>query len=1193
MFHPSLLVMVIGYSVLLQGTQVKSLSNLRLADDTFDTPGQIHGLLGAAFYPYIVLPGNAVDTTPDGPRAINTTFGYVVIGNAKSCSTSSSKTFCGFVKNHQSLEYIVKRFWEDEEVPSPQNSIRSKDELEAEAHFKETCTFDKQVSRYIVRLPFKKSPDLLGNSVNIAKNRFLALERKLERNPRLKDNYTQAINELLVAEHLIPCPNGDETDEDGYYVPHHCIVKESSLTTKYRIVFDFSCRTSNGVSLNDLVYSGPKLYTDLFEILLNFRLFEVALVADVARMFLQVLLHPEDTKYQKIFWRKDSQEPLQTYFLSRVTFGLSTSPFLVQRVIHQLAMDKAKEYPLVKPVIESAFYMDDLTLSLPTTEHALEVQHQLIECFKSANFDLVKWSSNNPLLLESIPPTSCLSSLTDWNPDESLKILGMYWNNNTDQFSFGVTVENSICTKRNVLSNLAKIWDPLGLISPVTVHCKILLQSLWKSDLSWDSPAPQEIADIWTQILRDLQLLSKIQIPRHIAVAPGSSLMLIGYCDASEKAFGAVIYSRVHVNDKPVVTLLAAKSKVAPLKQVSIPRLELNAALLLARLLSSILNQYTSRYPVEEVVCLSDSTIALHWINASPHKWQTYVANRVTKIQELIPSNKWYHVTTHNNTSADCLSRGLLPSQLLSHPTWFAGPPYLIEDQSTWPITTVGETTTPMPEEKNLVLVTVVPKVIFLLDFAKKYSSWSKILHILVYVYRFLKVLTTCSKITIEDLKFVELKLLLAVQDKCFGKDFQKKYASLSPFKDDSGLIRVGGRLSNSNLPFENKHPILLPKEEYITRLLVVFLHETNLHTGPALLLAIIRQKYWILAARPLVRQVVHECNLCFKIVPHNKWPKMGDLPRCRVEEVKPWVNTGVDHAGPFTITLSKHRGNKTSKAYLCLFVCLTTTAIHLEVTSDLSKEAFLNALKRFLSRRGPISTLFSDNGGAFVASKNHLNELYSLLNSSEYKEYFGDYLLKSKIQWKMLPARAPHMGGIWERAVRKVKSYLPKLIGDQILTFEEICTVAIEVEGMINATPLCVLSSDPNELEALTPAHFIKLTSLQSLPAVDVSTTPLNRLTRYKLLDNIFQNMWKRYRVEYLTSLQERSKWRKDVPNIEVGTVVLLKEDNVPAMHWPLGIVVEVFPSKTDGIVRSASVKTKTGIFKRPVVKLCPLPTQ
>ncbi|KAL1446720.1 hypothetical protein WDU94_001918 [Cyamophila willieti] len=843
----------------------------------------------------------------------------------------------------------------------------------------------------MVRLPFKKSPDLLGNSENIAKNRFLALERKLERNSKLKDNYTQAVNELLVAEHLIPCSNDEK---DGYYVPHHCIVKESSLTTKYRIVFDFSCQSSNGVSLNDLVYSGPKLYTDLFEILLNFRLFEVALVADVARMFLQVLLHPDDTKFQKMFWREDPQEPLKTFVLSRVMFGLSTSPFLVQRVVRQLAIDKAKEYPLVKPVIDSAFYMDDLTLSLPTTDHALEVQHQLIECFKSANFDLVKWSSNNPLLLESIPVTSCLSSLTDWNSDESQKILGMYWNNKTDQFSFGVTIENSICTKRNVLSNLAKIWDPLGLISPVTVHCKILLQSLWKSDLSWDDPAPRDIADIWTQILTDLQLLSKIQIPRHIAVVPGSSLMLIAYCDASEKAFGAVIYSRVQVNDKPVVTLLAAKSKVAPLKQVSIPRLELNAALLLARLVSSILNQYTSRYPVEEVVCLSDSTIALHWIKASPHKWQTYVANRVTKIQELISPNNWYHVTTHNNSSADCLSRGLLPSQLLSHPTWFAGPPYLIEDRSTWPITTVGETTTPMPEEKKLTFVTVAPKDNFLLDFTKKYSSWPKILHVLVYVYRFLKMLNTHSKITIEDLKFVELKLLLAVQDKYFGKDFQKKYANLTPFKDNDGLVRVGGRLANSSLPYENRHPILLPKDEHVVKA---------------------------------------------------QYPIMANLPKYRVEECKPFVNTGVDYAGPFTITLSKHRGNKTSKAYLCLFICLATKALHLELASDLSKEAFLNAFKRFLSRRGPISTLYSDNGTNFIGARNHLNELYNLLSSSDFRKDFGNELVNYKIHWKMIPPSAPHMGDpIASLASGRCHFYRIKPV-DSFQTFGQTCSEFLE----------------------------------------------------------------------------------------------------------------------------------------------------
>ncbi|XP_008484590.1 uncharacterized protein LOC103521259, partial [Diaphorina citri] len=894
--------------------------------------------------------------------------------------------------------------------------------MEAEEHFQANCRFDIEKSRYCVRLPFKEPPSNLGSSGEIALSRFLSLERKLERNLDLRRNYDQAITDLLKSDYLEICPNDDGK---GYYVPHHVVVKESSLTTKYRIVFDFSCPSDNGKSLNDIVHSGPKLYNDLFNILLNLRLFKIALIADISKMFLQILLDCEDCPYQKIFWRFSPNDPIQVYFLNRVTFGNTASPYLSQRVIRQLALDNEKEFPLVKPVVFDSFYMDDLTTSVMELDEALELHSQLVTCFKKASFDLVKWASNSPEFVSNIAEDVSISSLIDWDANQSLKILGMGWNPTSDLFSFQVDVQDRPCTKRLVLSNLAKIWDPLGLISPVTLYCKIILQSLWNLKLDWDETAPPEISYLWKQIIDELKLLSEIKIPRHISVVEGSKLTLIGYCDASEKACAAVVYTKVQVDEHlPVVTLLAAKSKVAPLKKISIPRLELNAALLLARLISLILKQYTPRYPVQEVVCLSDSTIALHWINSSAHKWQTYVANRVTKIQELMPPDKWYHVAGSNNESADCLSRGLTPSQMVAHSTWFQGPSYLLEEVSSWPIAKLENSNGPLPEEKRVTLLTAQPPRPFLLQLAERFSSWKKLVNTLVFVFRFIKKLPRRIGIEVADVEFVEKRLWLAIQKIHFHKldAFQK----LTPFKDEEGLVRVGGRLHNASLNYGQKHPLLLPKNEFD---------------------------------------------------PKSNTPLMGDLPKFRVQEVKPFTNTGVDFAGPFSITLSKHRGVRTQKAYLCLFICLATKALHLELVSDLSKEAFVNALKRFLARRGPVSCMYSDNGTNFIATKNMLDELYKFLNSPEFTQTYGKEMVDNRISWKTLPPAAPHM---------------------------------------------------------MTPPASLAVGQLEE--------DRLTRLSRFQLLDQMVQSFWKRWSLEYLNSLQEKSKWNKSIENLAVGTVVLIK---------------------------------------------------
>lgn len=296
---------------------------------------------------------------------------------------------------------------------------------------------------------------------------------------------------------------------------------------------------------------------------------------------------------------------------------------------------------------------------------------------------------------------------------------------------------------------------------------------------------------------------------------------------------------------------------------------------------------------------------------------------------------------------------------------------------------------------------------------------------------------------------------------------------------------------------------------------------------------------------------------------------------------------------GPFYITMSRHRGVKSQKAYLCLFICMSTKALHLELVSDLTTAAFMAALKRFIARRGPVLYLYSDNGTNFIGAKNQLDELYSLLHSHDYRSAMQDELNKHKITWKFSVPFGPHMSGIWESGIKSVKSHLYKIIGNQILSYEELTTVFTQIESLLNSRPLCPLSDDSLEPVALTPSHFLTFQPLAHLPAREVLSEPANRLTRYELLDQMVQTFWKRWSSEYLSTLQTRAKWDKQVPSISVGTLVLVKQDAYTSpLQWPLGIVTKIYPG-TDGVVRVADVKTQHGFLKRPVVKLCPLPTQ
>ncbi|KAL0839938.1 hypothetical protein ABMA28_016553 [Loxostege sticticalis] len=707
--------------------------------------------------------------------------------------------------------------------------------------------------------------------------------------------------------------------------------------------------------------------------------------------------------------------------------------------------------------------------------------------------------------------------------------------------------------------------------------------------------------NLFSAFIQEFPLISSLKIPRHVGVLRDSTVLIVAFCDASMNGYGCVIY--LHTTDPAgniTVRLLCAKSKVSPTKVTTLARLELCAAVLMSKLIRTVHETYRARHPIAGTYAFSDSTIALSWIHSSPHRWSVFVSNRVAQCQENLPPENYYRVAGCENPS-DCLSRGMLPSQLMSHDLWWNGPSWMRSPPSEWPVkpftpSNAGQ----LPELRAKVLTaTVQCEPLILNELAQRISSWDKLLRIVVYILRFIKKVSPSSGI-VNNLMTAEKAVVRSVQKVHFAEDIKalnkdklpsKKLQSLFVFLDEDGLLRIGGRLSNSDLPFEAKHPLLLPKHDPVVDLLIDHSHIMNCHTGPGLLISILRQRFWILDARTVVRARVRKCNYCFRVNPSHPTPMMADLPSYRVSEAKAFVHTGVDYAGPLRVTLTRRRGQHSQKAYICLFVCLVTKAIHIELVSELTSDAFLAAFKRFISRRGPVSCLYSDNGTNFVGAKAQLDEIFKILIDSEFQSALKQELSARRIEWKMIPPRSPHFGGIWEGNIKSLKTHLHRVIGSQLLTYEELLTVLVQIECIMNSRPLTVVSSDPSP-EIITPAHFLMSTPLQYLPAVDLKDVRINLVQRKQLLDSMVQSYWKKWRLEYLHTLQVRQKWTSPDRRIEVGTVVLVGQDDCPPLSWPLGVITEIHPG-SDKVVRVATVKTKCGIFKRPVVKLYPIPTQ
>ncbi|KAL0812118.1 hypothetical protein ABMA28_009496 [Loxostege sticticalis] len=1172
--------------------------NLPLADDEFSQPGPIDVLLGVKLYCEILLSDKVKSSNDQMPSAFETTLGYLIMGDAPIISPQpATRSLCAFTSDP--LHQIVERFWAAEEVPS--RKFLSPDDQQCENIYTSTTVRNSDGS-YSVDLPFKEDPQNLGNSYTTAKKRFLLLEKKFAKDSNLKIKYDDIFLDYL-NKGILSRTAPEECDAPGFYLPHHPVVRDDKSTTKVRPVLDGSAKTDTGLSLNDILYTGCNLQADIFHILLNVRIFRIAFFADVKQMYLCIHTNSPHRKYQRILYRFSETDPLEVFEFTRVTFGLRSSPFLALRTLRQLANDERHNWPNAASVLERDIYMDDLASSASSLNDAVKIAHELIQLFKSGGFDLVKWTSNSLELLEHIPESHRQSESISFDDGSSFKILGLRWLPAQDTFVFEISSPPLICTKRAILSATARLYDVLGLVGPIILFAKLIIKELWLLNLDWDDVPPSRIINLWQQYLHELPQISRIAFPRHIGIDPDSKVSLVGFSDASESAYGCVIYLHVvNGNMPPIVSLLCSKSRVASAKpKITLARLELNGILLLSRLLKEVYDTMSSRHQINNIFIFSDSEVALCWSIASPHRFNTYVANRISQIQENISPDNLYHVPGVQNP-ADCVSRGLTPAQLVQHELWFQGPSWLSLPIDNWPIQKFSPNKLSLPEEKTVSHVTKnVDNVEHpLLILASRCSSWNKLLRTAVYMMRFMKKLPRNNIITANDLNAAELEIIRAVQSVYFSEEIKNisngqlcssKLIKLYPFLCD-GILRVGGRLSNSTLDYSSKHPILLPKQGHIIELLIDSYHRDNFHAGPQLLTAILRSKYWIISARRIVRQRIHKCNTCFRLNPKSSFPLMADLPKCRLEQCKAFLHTGVDYAGPLYITPYRKRGVRSVKAYLCLFICLVTKAVHLELVSSLTSTAFIDAFKRFISRRGPCTFLYSDNGTNFVASKSYFNELYEFLKTHEYYQTFSQELAKNRIVWTLNVPKGSHFGGIWESNIKCTKALLFRVIGNQILTFEEMSTVLTQIEALLNSRPLYVLSSDPSEPLALTPSHFLCTAPLEYIPAADLTEKRTSLLSRFSLMDSLVQSYWKRFKSEYLHNLQLREKWNTPSNPIKVGTVVLLNVENAPPLQWPLGIITNLYPGK-DGVARVAEVKTKTGTYKRPVVRLCPLPTQ
>ncbi|XP_050313663.1 uncharacterized protein LOC126748451 [Anthonomus grandis grandis] len=1195
--------------------------SIELADPTFNRPSCIDMLLGADVY-YKILSGHIVPVNEQSLTLVGTHFGYLISGLIPSHAIFNrphANNSCFLVQGQNEeprLDYLLEKFWSIENFSNPVGMQVTPEELAVESNFCNNTIVLTDHS-FQVNLPLKTPREhfMLGESFYLAKKRFFNLEKRLEKDAALHTQYKAFIDEYISLNHarVVPLSLKNEKLENKYFLPHHCVLRESSQTTKLRVVFDGSMKTSTGLSLNDVMHKGMTVQPELFDILLRFRSFKYVLTADIEKMYRQIRVNPNQTYLQNILWRESPASKLQCIELLTVTYGTNCAPYLATRVLKELALTHKSKYPLASAAILSQCYVDDILCGQNSIDDLVALYFELIELCKLGHFNLHKWCSNSSVFLEKIKLSLTPPQLSkDYNikiEGISNKVLGNRWNSELDMFYINVPTISiqQILTKRLVLSNIAQMFDPLGLIGPVIVIAKIIMQEIWKLKHGWDDPITGTMLNDCTDYFQTISKLNSLKIPRYILFSRDFRFCEIhGFSDASRKAYGACLYIRAFYPDNTVSChLITSKSRIAPIKELTIPRLELCGALLLANLTARILSILENRFSFQSVNLWTDSEIVLCWLNSQPSRFNVFIANRISQIQSLSQDWKWRHIKSKDNP-ADYLSRGLKPDELINSSVWWHGPQFLQYPEVNLNLFDFKNSTTAEETKKvNTVLLTSINNFWELLF--KRFSKYTRLQRTLAYILRFVhniraQVIKRAGPLSLDELKKAELLILKSIQSQAFSTIFlhlskspnvkiaNKQILKLNPFIDSDNLIRVGGRLSQALIPYDHKYPILLPSNNKVVNLLLQKEHLRLGHVGPQTLLSNIRLRYWPLNGLREIKKISINCLNCFKFKARTFQQIMSDLPKERVVPSRPFSKVGVDFGGPFFIKASNLRRAKVEKGYIALFVCMATKAVHIELVSSLSTQAFLACLKRFIARRGLPTTIFSDHGTNFLGANNQIRELYSMLSSKATQNDIHNFSSSYEIQWKFSPPQSPHWGGLWEAAIKSTKHHIKRVIGDQQLTFEEFATILTQIEAILNSRPLQPLSDDPSDLNCLTPGHFLIGAPLTSYPDRDHCNISKNRLDRWQKCIQIQQLFWKRWIKEYLNNLQNRPKWLSKKRNIKVNEVVLLKENNTRPLEWPLARVLEVIPSK-DGHVRLTKIKTSKGIYVRNITKLCPLP--
>ena len=881
----------------------------------------------------------------------------------------------------------------------------------------------------------------------------------------------------------------------------------------------------------------------------------------------------------------------------------------------------------------------------PTEDAAVDLSTKVKEVCAKGGFKLTKFVGNTERIIESIPKehqaenVKNLSLGQDKLPIE--RALGVHWCVESDVFKFRILLKDNPCTRRGILSTISSIYDPLGFIAPVVLVGKKILQDICQAN-SWDEPVDDATKGKWEKWRSELYLLERLDVPRSFKpkdLGKVASVQLHSMSDASTTGYGQCSYLRLNdENGKVHTSFVMGKARVTPRKSVSIPRLELAAAATSVKVANTIKEEL--EYERIEDHYWTDSKVVLGFIGNESRRFHTYVANRVQIIHDHSDPSQWHYVKTSSNP-ADEASRGMSAKEFVEKSKWIEGSEFLREPEEEWSnVEESGDTfDQPLPEVKNMRVNSQEVKKgnCGILDRLERFSSWHKARSAVAYCLKYKKILkdrVNCKKssqgnesykekgtnnsntnvavdLCVEDLEEAEREIIKHIQNVAFpteletlrglqGKpnygtresDKEKKGVlrrtsslyTLDPFVDEQGVLRVGGRIRRASFSESLKNPVILPKSSHITSLIISHVHNKTHHSGRGITLNELRcSGYWIISGNGMVRRFISRCVKCRYLRGKTGEQKMANLPRQRVEPAPPFSYCAVDYFGPWYVK----RGRSMVKRYGALFTSLASRAIHIEVADTMETDSFIQALRRFICRKGPVREIRCDRGTNFIGAENELKRAIEEIDDEKVKTE----LLKDNIDWIKNPASASNFGGVWERQIRSIRNVMNALMKEHGTQMDEeiLRTFLCEAEATVNNRPLTIETlNDPLSEPPLSPSMLLTgKTKLVLPPLGEFKGEDMYCKKKWRRTQHLVQEFWQRWSKEYLQQLQSRSKWTQPKRNFTTGDVVLLREVQYPRNKWPLAKVVCAHPDD-QGQVRSVTVLTPNGsMLERPINKL------